>query len=139
MNTIPIITRRDHEIQINHLDEAITMFVNGDIDYIVGTGVRNDTRVIFFHITRSRTDATAYTTSERRPYFHRGPGGSVEYADVKRTLLGFIDAFETAYGYRSHERPEQMFIYLGGVIDQSHWLKGIFGVHLNGRPFSRNN
>jgi len=114
--TAPIIPCLDHEIQINHLDEAIAKFVTGEIDYIVCTGVREDTRENIFQITRKLLCflQACYTTVEFGSPGQRGPVGIIVYDDVKKTMLDFIDAFEAHHGLRSHEQPEKMFIYIGG-------------------------
>ena len=114
--TVPTMPCLAHEIQINHLDEAIAKFVNGEIDYIVCTGVREDTRENIFQITRNLFCSTtaSYTTVEFGSTGQHGPVGIIVYDDVKKTMLDFIDAFEAHHGLRSHEQPEKMFIYIGG-------------------------
>jgi hypothetical protein len=118
--TVPTIPCLAHEIQINHLDEAIAKFVNGEIDYIVCTGVRDDERENLFQITRNHSDTTNYTTVLFRGFGkRRGLAGIITCDDVKDTLLLYIDAFEGAHGLRSHEQPEKMFIYICGRSPQN--------------------
>jgi hypothetical protein len=109
-----VISRFDHEVQIDHVHEAITKFVNGEIDYIVGTSAAE---VPFFQLQRTDNDATRYFTVVYRGVGHSGPEGTVVYDDVRKTLLDFIDTIEAAHGFRSHEDHTRRFIYLGGLAE----------------------
>ena len=119
--TAPIAPCLDHEIQINHLDEAIAKFVSGEIDYIVCTGVRDDERENIFQIMRGHPDTTNYTTLLFRGFGNLpGRTGIITCDDVKDTMRLYIDAFEGAHGFRSHEQPEKMFIYICGRFDGTY-------------------
>jgi hypothetical protein len=123
--TIPTIPSLAHEILITHLDEAIAKFVNGEIYYIIGISVVVGKSVVVFQIQRQASNLSRYTTVLHGKTT-QGPTGDVEYDDVKTTLLGFIDAFEAIHGFRSHERPDQMFVYRGGVTTQEVTVEFVF-------------
>ena len=111
----PIIPHLDHEMQINHLDDAVAKFVNSEIDYILVTGVRYEERENIIQIQRSSLSSKMYVVVV---FGGRGKigdyAGVVTYDEIKHTMFQYINELEADHGPRTHEQPEKMFIYIGG-------------------------
>lgn len=111
------IAKLDHEIQIDHLEEAIAKFLKGEIDYITANAPPKNERVNFFFIMRDQDDATKFSVEVNNNVIddHHN-AGTITFEAIRHEALNLIGDFETKYGIRNHENMERAIIFVGGKV-----------------------